>query len=92
MNLLGARTRCAIILSGALIGAVGCFSNTVTIYWSKPEAGPAELKRDKEICEGLQRAAGLNEERIEKCLEAKGWSQVKRETNTEPEEESKQSE
>ncbi len=67
------------ILAGILIGIGGCSSSTVTIYWSKPGAGPDKLQQDKEECEALQRSVGLNETRIEKCLEAKGWVQVKKE-------------
>ena len=51
----------------------GC---TSTVYRSKPGAGDAEFLRDKKECQALQRAAGLNEERIGKCLEAKGWEEV----------------
>ncbi len=57
---------------------LGC-NQVVTLYWSKPGAGHAQLQLDKEECQSLQRTAGLDENRIEKCLEAKGWSQVRRE-------------
>ena len=63
---------------------LGC-SRVVTVYWSKPGAGPADLEKDKEECQSLQRAVGLNEERIEKCLEAQGWSPVRQETETDTE-------
>ena len=69
------------ILAGVLIGMGGCSSKTVTIYWSKPGAGPDKLQHDKEECESLQRSVGLNEARIEKCLEAKGWVQVNKESS-----------
>ena len=59
----------------------GC-NSVVTIYWSKPGAGKAELLKDKDECQSLQRAVGLNEERIDKCLEAQGWSPVRQETET----------
>jgi hypothetical protein len=59
--------------------SLGC-SQVVTIYWSKPGAGNAELDKDREECQSLQRAVGLNEERIEKCLEAQGWTPVRQET------------
>jgi len=59
--------------------SLGC-NQVVTVYWSKPGAGNTELQKDKEECQALQRAVGLNEERIEKCLEAQGWSPVKQET------------
>ncbi len=59
----------------------GC-NKVVTVYWEKPGAGNEELQRDKAECEALQRAVGLNEERIEKCLEAQGWSFVKQEVGT----------
>ena len=59
--------------------SLGC-NQVVTVYWSKPGAGNTELQKDKEECQSLQRAVGLNEERIEKCLEAQGWSPVKQET------------
>lgn len=58
--------------------SLGC-NQVVTVYWSKPGAGNAKLQRDKEECQSLQRAVGLNEERIEKCLEAQGWTQVRQE-------------
>jgi hypothetical protein len=58
--------------------SLGC-NRVVTVYWAKPGAGNAELLEDKEECQSLQRAVGLNEERIEKCLEAQGWSPVRQE-------------
>jgi hypothetical protein len=58
--------------------SLGC-NQVVTVYWSKPGAGNAKLLEDKEVCQSLQRAVGLNEERIEKCLEAQGWSPVRQE-------------
>jgi len=58
--------------------SLGC-NQVVTIYWEKPGAGNAQLLEDKEECQSLQRAVGLNEERIEKCLEAKGWNPVRQE-------------
>jgi len=58
--------------------SLGC-SQVVTIYWEKPGAGNAQLQEDKDECQSLQRAVGLNEERIEKCLEAKGWTPVRQE-------------
>ena len=57
---------------------LGC-TQFVTVYWSKPGAGNAELQRDKDECQSLQRAVGLDESRIEKCLVAKGWEQVSQE-------------
>jgi len=70
---------------GELIGLLALFvlscTQTVTFYWSQAGAGPAELQHDKEECRELQRVAGAREEHIEKCLEGKGWSQVKREFN-----------
>lgn len=65
-------------LTAVLVLSVGC-TQVVTVYWSKPGAGTAELLEDKEECQSLQRAVGLNEERIEKCLEAQGWSPVRQE-------------
>jgi hypothetical protein len=38
-----------------------------------------DLLEDKEECRSLQRSVGLNEERIEKCLEAQGWTPVRQE-------------
>jgi len=61
--------------------SLGC-NQVVTIYWAKPGAGDLELKEDKEECQSLQRAVGWNEERIEKCLEAQGWSPVRQETES----------
>jgi hypothetical protein len=58
--------------------SLGC-NQVVTVHWSKPGAGNAKLQEDKEECQSLQRAVGLNEERIEKCLEAQGWSPVRQE-------------
>ena len=57
---------------------LGC-NQGVTVYWAKPGAGNAKLQEDKEECQSLQRAVGLNEERFEKCLEAQGWSKVRKE-------------
>ena len=65
----------------AMTFSFGC-TQVVTIYWSKPGAGDAELQKDKEECQSLQRAVGLDEERIEKCLEVQGWSRVRQETET----------
>ena len=65
----------------AMTFSFGC-TQVVTIYWSKPGAGDAELQKDKEECQSLQRAVGLDEERIEKCLEVQGWSPVRQETET----------
>jgi hypothetical protein len=62
-----------------IVLSFGC-TQTVTIYWSKPGAGNAELQKDKEECQSLQRAVGLDEDRIEKCLEVQGWSPVRQET------------
>ncbi len=59
--------------------SLGC-NQVVTVYWSKPGAGNAELQKDEEECQSLQRAVGLNEDRIEKCLQAQGWSPVRQET------------
>ena len=59
--------------------SLGC-NQVVAIYWAKPGAGNAELQKDKEKCQSLQRAVGLNEDRIEKCLEAQGWAPVRQET------------
>lgn len=72
----------ACILAGVMMASGGCTSR-VTIYWSKPGASPEKLQQDKEECQALQRSAGLNEDRIEKCLEAKGWAEVKRESENE---------
>ncbi len=58
--------------------SLGC-NQVVTVYWSKPGAGAAELLEDREECQSLQRAVGLNEDRIEKCLEVQGWSPVRKE-------------
>jgi len=71
---------CVTFLALATVMALslGC-NQVVTVYWSKPGAGTAELLEDKEECQSLQRAVGLNEERIEKCLEAQGWSPVRQE-------------
>ena len=71
------------ILVGIFMGMGGCSSHTTTIYWSKPGSGPEKLQQDKEECQALQRAVGLDEERIEKCLVAKGWLEVKRESEAE---------
>lgn len=61
-------------LALALIFTIGC--TQTTIYWSKPGSGNADLLEDKEVCQSLQRSVGLNEEHIEKCLEAQGWTPV----------------
>ena len=55
-------------------------SHTVTVYWTKPGAGPQELEQDKEDCRLLQRTVGNSEDRIDQCLVVKGWSEVKKET------------
>ncbi len=57
---------------------VGC-SQVVNVYWTKTGAGKAELQADVDECQSLQRRVGLNEERIEQCLEAQGWSAVRQE-------------
>lgn len=58
-------------------------SQTVTVYWTKPGAGPQELERDMEECRSLQRAVGNNENRIDQCLMVKGWSEVQKEISSE---------
>ena len=63
----------ALGMMGLLLVNGGC---TSTVYRSKPGAGDAEFQKDKQECQALQRAAGVNEERIGKCLEAKGWWEV----------------
>ncbi len=79
------RTRVGkMVLALVMFLSLGC-NQVVTIYWSKPGAGKEALQKDKEECQSLQRAVGLNEERIEKCLEAQGWSPVRKETETEVE-------
>ena len=75
------RTRENVTLTGlALIMtlSVGC-SQVVNVYWTKTGAGKVELQADVEECQSLQRRVGLNEERIEQCLEAQGWSAVRQE-------------
>lgn len=67
-------------LAMALIFTLGC--TPTTIYWSKPGSGDADLLEDKEECQSLQRSVGLSEERIEKCLEAQGWTPVIKETES----------
>ena len=64
---------------GLFLLSVGC---TSTVYRSKPGAGELEFQRDKMDCMALQRSAGVNEERIGKCLEAKGWEEVITEPET----------
>lgn len=68
-------------LSTVIALSLGC-NQVVTVYLAKPGAGNAELQKDKEECQSLQRAVGLSEERIEKCLEAQGWSPVRQKTET----------
>ncbi len=58
--------------------SAGC-SQVVNVYWTKPGAGKAQLQEDVEECQSLQRRVGLNEARIEQCLEAQGWSPVRQE-------------
>ncbi len=72
------RQNCVFVLVMCAIVSCGC-SQVVTVYWSKPGAGNAELQRDKDECQSLQRAVGLAESRIEKCLVAKGWEKVRQE-------------
>ena len=64
-----------------IVLSLGCH-RVVTVYWTKSGAGPADLQVDKEECQALQRAVGLNEDQIEKCLEAQGWTPVREETET----------
>jgi len=70
-----------IVMLGVL--SLGC-NQIVTIYWAKPGAGNVELQKDKEECQSLQRAVGLSEERIDQCLEAKGWNPVRQERESAP--------
>ena len=62
----------------AFIGALlvvlsGCYQTTV--FWEKSGSGEAEFQGATEECQALQRAAGVEEWRIHRCLEAKGWVQ-----------------
>ena len=66
-------------MSGLFLLNGGC---TSTVYRSKPGAGELEFQRDKMDCMALQRSAGLNEERIGKCLDAKGWEEVQTKPDT----------
>jgi hypothetical protein len=49
-------------------------------YQFNPDSGfgPEKLEQDKEVCQAAQRAVGIDENRIAKCLEAKGWIAIKR--------------
>ena len=62
--------------SVSLLVSLGCTQGTSIVYWTKPGANRAELQRDKEECQDLQRSVGTDEWRIHKCLEVKGWTQV----------------
>ncbi len=62
--------------------SVGC-SQVVNVYWTKAGSGKADLEKDVDECQSLQRKVGLNEERIEQCLEAQGWSPVRQEPSKE---------
>ncbi|MDH5426957.1 MAG: hypothetical protein OEZ57_08865 [Nitrospirota bacterium] len=67
-----------LVVAVAIVLSLGCMQ-TITVYWEKPGAGEAELQKDKEECQSLQRAVGLDENRIEKCLEVQGWVPVRQE-------------
>lgn len=69
--------RCLVVVMATVL-SLGCMQ-TVTVYWEKPGAGAEELQKDKEECQSLQRAVGLDENRIEKCLEVQGWVPVRQE-------------
>lgn len=64
-------------LALAFIFTIGC--TQATVHWSKPGSGNTELLEDKQVCQSLQRSVGLSEERIEKCLEAQGWTPLRQE-------------
>ena len=56
-----------------LVSLSGCYQTTV--FWEKSGSGQAEFQGATEECQALQRAAGNEEWRIHRCLEAKGWVQ-----------------
>ena len=58
---------------GVLLVISGCYQTTV--FWEKSGSGEAEFQGATEECQALQRAAGVEEWRIHRCLEAKGWVQ-----------------
>ena len=66
-----------------MVAALMACSQTVTVYWAKPGAGPEELAQDMEECRSLQRAVGNDEDRIDQCLMVKGWAEVKKEISGE---------
>ena len=61
------------IIGLLLVLVSGCYQTTV--FWEKSGSGEAEFQGATEECEALQRAAGVEEWRIHRCLEAKGWVQ-----------------
>lgn len=62
-----------VIIGLFLVFVSGCYQTTV--FWEKSGSGKAEFQGATEECEALQRAAGVEEWRIHRCLEAKGWVQ-----------------
>ena len=61
------------IIGLLLVLVSGCYQTTV--FWEKSGSGEVEFQGATEECEALQRAAGVEEWRIHRCLEAKGWVQ-----------------
>ena len=62
-----------VIISFLIVLVSGCYQTTV--FWEKSGSGKVEFQGATEECEALQRAAGVEEWRIHRCLEAKGWVQ-----------------
>lgn len=70
------------VVSFLIVSTHWACMQTVTEYRFTPDFSPKKLAQDKEECRAVQRAVGNDENRIEKCLEAKGWVASKNEVST----------
>jgi len=71
------------VLSLIIVSTQWACMQSVPEYRFTADFSPEKLEQDKEECRSAQRAAGNNENKIEKCLEAKGWVVIEKEVPTE---------
>ena len=70
------------VVSFLIVSTHWACMQTVTEYRFTPDFSPEKLEQDKAECRAVQRAVGNDENRIEKCLEAKGWVTIEKEVIT----------
>ncbi len=69
------------VVSFLIVSTHWACTQTVTEYRFTLDFSPKKLEQDKAVCRAGQRAVGNDENRIEKCLEAKGWVVIEKEVS-----------